>query len=1159
MNLPQFERFSVHDEPATVGKRWAKYVKRLDKLFTAFAVTDANQQRALFLHYAGPEVSDIFDTLPDTARAYEQADHHAAVIEGTEATDTTVHAVRIRTSPAVYNQRQSQQRYPARFERRTCRNCGGGFPHMSKPCPAKGKTCHDCGKQNHFAKYCLSKHRPTAVKHIQASTSHDATVRDSVPDQQPPNPGQDEHYQFHVEARPMPKPTVTVNVDGTPINAVIDTGASVMMMSLRSFARLQPQPRLVPPSVPVYGYGNSTPLDVRGTFTAKVSYRSSSADTEIYVTSHDGDTLLNFATATALGLVELAYATSASPESVYPDRFTGIGKLNNYRYHIQADSSVSPVAIPHRRIPFHMRRKVEQKLDRLLELDIFEKVENTPTPWVSPITVVPKRDSEAIRICVDMRNVNTVIKRERHIIPTVDDLIASLNGATTFSKLDLNSGYHQIELDEESRQYTVFSTHVGLFRYKRLNFGISSASEIFQQAVQSTFHDLSGVLNISDDILVFGRSQAEHDARLEAVMQRLRKVNLTINPAKCVFGTDRVMYFGHVFAEQGISPDPRKVDAMNAVTEPQNISEMRSFLGMVNYCARFIPDLASISAPLRNLTKADVPWTWGPSETAAFSSIKELVSKHCTMVYFNPANQTEVIVDAGLHGLGAILVQHDSRTQSVVPIALASRSLTPVKQRYSQTEREALAVTWAIRHFHIYLYGGSFVVITDHKPLLAMFNNASSKPSIRIERWLMRLQAYDFEVKYHPGKLNPADYMSRHPQATHNAGISAEKEIAEQHVSFITAHAIPKTVTRDDIVSATGADDVLQYCMRAVQKDNWKDFLESADASLQSEYRSLHEVRDRLTVSEGNSMLLRDHRIVIPRSLRQRIIDIAHEGHQGITKTKALLREKVWFPSIDRLTERTVRDCLSCQMNAVEHAKEPLKMTELPQLPWSEVSVDFANLPSGEHMLVVIDDYSRFVEVEIVSSTAASLVIPKLDRIFSSFGVPTVVRTDNGPPFNRAEFSKFAQYLGFQHRKVTPRWPQANGEVERFMKTLKKVYRCAIAEHKCWKQEVYKFLSNYRATHSTTGVPPATLLFGRGVRTRLPETPSTSLQRRDDVDTFVRDRDQEKKQRMKSYADNRGKTRTSRIAVGDTVLVRRDGTVPKHQSPYLPQPYKVVR
>ena len=312
----------------------------------------------------------------------------------------------------------------------------------------------------------------------------------------------------------------------------------------------------------------------------------------------------------------------------------------------------------------------------------------------------------------------------------------------------------------------------------------------------------------------------------------------------------------------------------------------------------------------------------------------------------------------------------------------------------------------------------------------------------------------------------------------------------------------------------------------------------------------MYNIREELTVDD-KPLLLRGHRIVIPQSLRKHVIDIAHEGHQGITKTKSLLREKVWFPSIDRMTEKIIRDCITCQTNTIEHTKEPLRMSPLPKKAWSEISIDFADLPSGEHLLVVIDDYSRFPEVEIVSSTSAQQVIPKLDRIFTSFGVPDVVRTDNGPPFNSREFADFANYLGFKHRKVTPRWPQANGEVERYMKTLKKVYRSAIAENKSWKQELYKYLRNYRATpHTTTGVPPATLLFGRPVRTRLPE-PVMSEPQSDDQ---LRSRDRDKKAKMKAYADSHGSTCEKDIKVRDTVVVRRDGMVCKHQSPYLPQP-----
>jgi hypothetical protein len=195
----------------------------------------------------------------------------------------------------------------------------------------------------------------------------------------------------------------------------------------------------------------------------------------------------------------------------------------------------------------------------LRKLDIIEPVHGIPTPWVSPITVVRKpHNPDEIRICVDMRNVNNAIKRERHITPTVDDIIIALNGATTFSKLDLTSGYHQVELDSGSRQYTVFSTHVGFFRYKRLNFGLSSAAEIFQHVIQAALRDLQGVINISDGILVFGSTQEEHDTRLKACLQRLREVNLTVNRDKCKFSVPQVNYFGHMFSASGIASDPQK-------------------------------------------------------------------------------------------------------------------------------------------------------------------------------------------------------------------------------------------------------------------------------------------------------------------------------------------------------------------------------------------------------------------------------------------------------------------------------------------------------------------------------------------------------------------------------------------------------------------------
>ena len=298
-------------------------------------------------------------------------------------------------------------------------------------------------------------------------------------------------------------------------------------------------------------------------------------------------------------------------------------------------------------------------------------------------------------------------------------------------------------------------------------------------------------------------------------------------------------------------------------------------------------------------------------------------------------------------------------------------------------------------------------------------------------------------------------------------------------------------------------------------------------------------------------MLLKDTRIVIPHSLSEKVVDIAHQGHQGIVKTKALLREKVWFPGIDKAVERKVTNCIPCQACSKKNSPEPLQMSSLPAEPWTEVSIDFADMPMGEHLLVVYDDYSRYPVVTKVSSTSAKAVTKKLEDIFSQFGIPEVVKSDNGPPFQSYDFKQFAQDLNFKHRRVTPLWPQANGGVERFMKTLKKALRCAVAEKRNWREEIPRFLLNYRnSPHASTGKAPATLLFGRSLRTRLPQIPKIKKEEE------IRNKDLKSKSRMKENADKKAKHRE--LKEGDFVLLRRDKLANKLQAPFDPSPYRIT-
>lgn len=348
-----------------------------------------------------------------------------------------------------------------------------------------------------------------------------------------------------------------------------------------------------------------------------------------------GPALLGKDTATNLGVLKLGVNSVQSFDIVreYPECFQGIKKLKNLKkLKLHIDQDVKPVAQAMYRIPYSLREKVGEQLDDLESQDIIEKV-NSPTPWVSPVIIVPKSNGD-IRLCVDMRQANAAIIRERHPIPTVDEILYNVNGSEVFSKLDLRSGYHQIELEESSREITTFVTYKGLYRYKRLMFGISSAPEKYQQVISQVFHDCEGVQNISDDIVIHGRDKAEHDKRLCKALQRIKEKGLTLNQAKCEFSMNKITFMGHVMSKNGIGPTSDRIKSLLDAKEPTSGSEVKSFLGLVNFSARYIPNLATVSEPLRRLTKKNVNFVWGREQKKSFDTFKRCLSNVETLGHY---------------------------------------------------------------------------------------------------------------------------------------------------------------------------------------------------------------------------------------------------------------------------------------------------------------------------------------------------------------------------------------------------------------------------------------------------------------------------------------------------------------------------------------------
>lgn len=427
------------------------------------------------------------------------------------------------------------------------------------------------------------------------------------------------------------QPMTKVWIAQQPLDILIDTGATVNLLDKNAHNKIKMSTKLQPTNKKILPYGKQQPLPLLGKLTTNISAHETTTEATFYVVEGDYGSLLSHKTATELGLIHIVLSTDViqpTPSVAdqlllkYPNITKGIGKLKNVQVKLHIDDTVKPVVQPHRRIPFHVRKKVEKELQLLEDEGIIEKVEG-PTPWVSPIVAMPKpKNPEKIQICVDMRLPNQAVLRERHISPTVDDIIHDLNGAVMFSKLDLNSGYHQLELAPESRYITTFSTHVGLRRYTRLIFGISSAAEVFQNTIQQVLQGIPGVRNFSDDILVFGTTADAHNRSLEAVFQRLHENNLTINKGKCDFHKTSLEFFGYLFSNKGIAPDPRKIEAITDMPPPQNQSEMRSLLGMANYSARFIPNYSLTTQPLRELTKKDSKWIWGKEQSDALKTLK---------------------------------------------------------------------------------------------------------------------------------------------------------------------------------------------------------------------------------------------------------------------------------------------------------------------------------------------------------------------------------------------------------------------------------------------------------------------------------------------------------------------------------------------------------
>lgn len=613
-----------------------------------------------------------------------------------------------------------------------------------------------------------------------------------------------------------------------------------------------------------------------------------------------------------------------------------------------------------------------------------------------------------------------------------------------------------------------------------------------------------------------------------------------MNWEKCEFHVNEVEFLGHKLTEKGIHPSESKLNSIMSFRRPENEAEVRSFLGLANYLNKFMPNLATLDEPLRALLKKGSKFEWSESHQKAFENIKRAMTEAQALGFFNKCDQTSVMVDASPVGLGAILMQTDQKGESRV-VSCASKSLTDTEKRYCQTEKEALAIVWSVERFQAYLYGSTFNILTDCKALEFLFTERS-RPCARIERWVLRLQAFDYCVVHIPGDKNLADVLSRLTSLP-AVPFDYHEEIFIKNIALCSATTA--ALKWDDIVQESTKDVEIQQVLGCLEN--------GTSLELPLQYRV---VANELCRCE--EVLMRTDRIVIPQALQEKVLQIAHEGHIGIRMMKLHLRGSVWWPKMDAAVESFVKRCRGCILVSAPDPPEPMVRKETPNGPWQEIAIDFLGpLPDGQTLLVVVDYYSRYIEVCEMNQTTAKETINQLSTIFSRFGVPLTLRADNGPQFNASceEFQAFCEDVGVQLINTIPYWPQQNGEVERQNRSILK--RLKIAQHlgQDWRKVLSQFLLSYHATaHPTIGRSPSELMFGRKIRTKLPGVPTFTR-----VNEEHRDHDALQKEKGKEYADLKRKARFSEIKVGDNVLAKRMRKDNKLSTNYAPEEYEVTR
>ncbi|UYV74184.1 K02A2.6-like [Cordylochernes scorpioides] len=925
---------------------------------------------------------------------------------------------------------------------------------------------------------------------------------------------------------------ISVEVNGIPAQAFVDTGATVSIINWRLFkrTRLQLQPnsdihisqadgvtrtcgslqtkvridKLIKPVtlhvMKNFKYPLLIGLDVASLFNLLIDVRDKTIYTKI-------DGLQNPILVNHLEEIrehELKELLEHN-RNVFSQHAIDLGKVAIQ--HKIITKSEQPISLRPYRRPLKEYEEIAEQVKELLEHKL---IRTSDSPWAFPVVMVPKKDGNK-RMCIDYRRLNEITLDDRQPLPHIQDMFDRLHGSRFFSTLDVAWGYWQIEMDPQSIQKTAFVTNDGHYEFLVMPFGLKNAASTFQRIIQHILGELlwKGTCSFQDDILVYTKTWQEHIELLSKVFDKLRQYNMKLKLSKCIFGRTEVKYLGHIISHNQLKPDPGKVKSIQDFPRPDTVKKVRQFMGLANYYRKFVKDFSKISFPLVRLTRKNQPFIWNEEVEESFAKLKMALSTKPVLAIYNPDYPSRVYTDASKYGIGAILTQIGPDNEEHV-IAYYSKTLQPHQENYSAYEMECLAVIQATDHFHVYIENQPFEIITDHAALQWLFTMKKPKP--KYFRWILSLSSKSCNIVHRSGKQQThVDALSRLPV------VNIATQELQEHQQNSDLSFLKNSHTHDGVVMIK-------------QKGVFK--------------------------------------AVVPNSLTKKILEEYHDSlnHPSITKTCELITQCYWWKGITTDIKNYVRFCKSCQLVKVRHEPtlgemitptsniQPLQMIGCDTIVLGTAAANTKH----KFIQVFVDHATRYLWAYPTITNTAQAVTQCLDKIIKSVNSINTILTDNGKNFISKEFNKFLSLQGIKHTYTSPYHPQCNGICEKLNDTIMTKLRIAVLEKpRCkWSSLLPQVVKNYNSTpHDVTGFSPLFLMYGIGnVPEFADQTPITIEEARKKAS--LRTEQIRSKWKIKhdshhpKYVFKEGDLVIRKIAFNDPRLIK---TSPKYEGPFVIQ------